>query len=82
MDRERIQLSRKALLPNPWDEIESKYVPGDLGEVEITNVVDFGAFAKLPEGIQGLIHISELGYTAPGNDPEVVEPGNKILVKI
>ena len=63
-------------------EIESKYVPGDLVEVEITSVVDFGAFAKLPEGLQGLIHISELGYTTPGKDREIVEPGARVLTKI
>ena len=82
MDRERIGLSRKALLPGPWDEIESKYVPGDLVEVEITSVVDFGVFAKLPEGVQGLIHKSELGYPPPGDQGNTIEPGSKVLVKI
>ena len=82
MDRKRIGLSRKALLPGPWDEIESKYVPGDLVEVEITSVVDFGVFAKLPEGVQGLIHKSELGYPPPGDQGNTIEPGSKVLVKI
>jgi ribosomal protein S1 len=82
MDRERVALSRKALIPGPWDEIESKYVPGNLVEVEITSVVDFGAFGKLPEGVQGLIHKSELGYTAPDDEGEALDPGTKVLVKI
>jgi small subunit ribosomal protein S1 len=82
IDRERVGLSRKALIPGPWDEIESKYVSGNLVEVEITSVVDFGAFGKLPEGVQGLIHKSELGYTAPGDEGNVIEPGSKVLVKI
>lgn len=80
--RNRISLSRKALLPNPWDEIETKYAPGSLIEVEITNRVDFGAFARLPEGIQGLIHKSELGYNHPGDADADVEPGSKVCVKI
>jgi ribosomal protein S1 len=82
LERERVQLSRKALIPNPWDEIEAIYVPGDLVEVEITNVVDFGAFARLPEGVHGLIHQSELGYTSPGYDESIIEPGMKVLTKI
>jgi small subunit ribosomal protein S1 len=82
MDRERVGLSRKALLPGPWDEIESKYVPGSLVEVEITNVVDFGAFGQLPEGVQGLIHKTELGYTAPDDVVEALNPGSKVLVRI
>ena len=81
-ERERIQLSRKSLLPNPWEKIETKYVPGDLVEVEIIKVVDFGAFARLPEGIHGLIHKTQLGYTIPGNEGEIVEPGMTVLAKI
>jgi ribosomal protein S1 len=82
LKRERVGLSRKALLPDPWDEIESSYVVGDLIEVEITSMVDFGAFAKLPEGVQGLIHNTQLGYSAPGTNSDVLKPGMKVLVKI
>jgi ribosomal protein S1 len=57
-------------------------VPGNLVEVEITSVVDFGAFGKLPEGVQGLIHQSELGYSAPGYEESLIESGTKVLVKI
>lgn len=81
-ERERIQLSRKALMPNPWEEIESCYVPGDLVEVEILRVVEFGAFARLPQGIHGLIHNTQLGYTIPGSEGASVKPGMKALVKI
>jgi small subunit ribosomal protein S1 len=82
IDRERVGLSRKALLPSPWDEIEAIYVPGDLVEVEITSMVDFGAFGKLPEGVQGLIHKSELGYSAPQDIDKDLDPGTKVLVKV
>jgi small subunit ribosomal protein S1 len=80
-DRQHIGLSRKALLPDPWDEVEARYMPGHLVEVEITNIVDFGAFAQLPEGVQGLIHKTELGYNVPEGD-DTVAPGVKVLVKV
>ena len=82
MDRNRIQLSRKALMQGPWDTIEENYVPGDLVEVKIVNVVDFGAFAQLPQGIHGLIHVSELGYASSGDPLKTVGPGDEVLVKI
>lgn len=81
-ERNRIQLSRKALMQGPWDRIEENYVPGDLLHVKIVNVVDFGAFAQLPEGIHGLIHVSELGYTHAGDPLRTIELGDEVLVKI
>lgn len=59
--RRRIALSLKQLQPNPWLKVAERYAEGDIVEVEITNVVDFGAFARLDEGVEGLIHVSELG---------------------
>lgn len=82
VERERVKLSRRELLPGPWEKIEDNYQPGDLSEVKITNVVEFGAFAELPEGVQGLIHNSEIGYTAPINAQNVVAEGQIVLVKI
>jgi ribosomal protein S1 len=81
-DRSRVSLSRKALLPNPWQEVGEAYQPGDLLEVKIVNLVDFGAFAELPEGIQGLIHVSELGYTAADDMEESIQVGETVQVKI
>ena len=81
-ERERIGLSRKALLTNPWQLVADNYEPGDLLVGEVTNVVDFGAFVKIPEGVQGLVHVSELGYSAPGSPEDVVKPGEKILVRV
>lgn len=82
VDRERISLSRKALLPNPWSSITERYAPGDLVEGEITNVRNFGAFMMLPEGVEGLIHVSEIGIIGPGNPEDVVHPGDKVLARI
>jgi small subunit ribosomal protein S1 len=82
LDRERVELSRKELLPSPWEMVEDTYQPGDLMEVKITDVVDFGAFGELPEGVQGLIHISEIGYTAPESSQDVLEEGKPVLVRV
>jgi small subunit ribosomal protein S1 len=82
VERSRVQLSRKALLSNPWEEIEAQYEPGDLVKVEITKVVDFGAFAKMPQGVQGLIHKTEFGYSVPEHDEDIIKQGSKVLVNI
>jgi len=81
-ERKRVSLSRKALLPNPWDDILTQYVPGSLVAVEIVKLVDFGAFARLPEGIHGLIHKSEFIDDVPGNNETRMETGMKVLTKI
>jgi small subunit ribosomal protein S1 len=82
VDRERISLSRKALLPSPWDAVQKKYQVGDLVEGEITNVRHFGAFVMLPEGIEGLIHESEMGIVGPGYPQDVVTSGDTVAVQV
>ncbi len=78
----RIGLSIKRLLPKPWDNIGSKYNVGDLIDVTVTNLVEFGAFARIEESIEGLIHISELGHDVVKHPKEVVKEGDEIKVKI
>lgn len=56
----RIALSIKRLKPNPWETILDRYTPGDIIEAEITSLTKFGAFARLNEGIEGLIHITNM----------------------
>jgi small subunit ribosomal protein S1 len=63
-DEGRVALSLKRLRPNPWREIDSRYQVGQLLDGTVTNVVSFGAFVRIEEGVEGLIHISEL---AEGN---------------
>jgi predicted RNA-binding protein with RPS1 domain len=75
-------LSRKALLPSPWDEIKKKYDGNELIEGEVTNVVDFGAFVALPEGVEGLLHVSEMVVSGSGSPEETLRPGDKVLVRI
>ncbi len=82
VERERVSLSRKPLLPNPWEQLLEQYKVGDLVEGEVTNVRDFGAFVQIEEGVVGLVHVSEIGFTGSGNPKEVVKPGDKILARI
>jgi small subunit ribosomal protein S1 len=57
---EKFSLGIKQLEKNPWDEISSKYLPGHVVTGPITNVTEFGVFMEIEEGIEGLVHISEL----------------------
>jgi len=82
VDRERISLSRKALLPSPWDIVKRKYQVGDLVEGKVTNVRQFGAFVMFPEGIEGLIHESEMGIIGPGYPQDVVASGDHVQVQV
>ncbi|MFC2054122.1 30S ribosomal protein S1 [Chloroflexota bacterium] len=59
-ERSRIALSFKRLQPNPWETVHNRYHPGQLAEAVVTSIVPFGAFARLEEGLDGLIHISEI----------------------
>jgi small subunit ribosomal protein S1 len=63
-DQQRVALSLKRLKPDPWTLVDERFEVGQIVEAEITNVVSFGAFARVDEGLEGLIHISEL---AEGN---------------
>ncbi|MEJ2747087.1 MAG: S1 RNA-binding domain-containing protein [Anaerolineae bacterium] len=82
VQQERISLSRKALLPSPWEQFAETHAPGDLVEAVVTNVVDFGAFALVANGIEGLIHISEMHGTRHAAPQEVLFAGDTILVRI
>lgn len=59
-DRSRIALSLKRLCANPWETADLRYRPGQIVDVMITSVVPFGAFARLEEGLDGLIHVTEI----------------------
>ena len=70
-DRSRIALSLKRLNTNPWETAEERYQPGQIVEAVVTSIVPFGAFARLEEGLDGLIHISEL--TTPGHPGGIIQ---------
>ncbi len=79
---QRIALSRKRALPNPWDNIEQHYRSGDIVSATITRVVDFGAFAQLEPGVEGLIHISELADIAVAEPLKTIAAGDEVKVKV
>jgi small subunit ribosomal protein S1 len=80
--RHRIGLSRKALLPGPWQTISDELKAGDYVEGVITRLVEFGAFVKLPQGIEGLIHTSQIGYSSHQVPQNAVKSGDKVLLKV
>lgn len=81
-DNQRVALSRKRLLANPWDGIEQRYAVGSVVPATITRLADFGAFAELEPGVEGLIHISELADIAVAEPLKVVHAGDKVTVKV
>lgn len=81
-DQRRIGLSLKRLAPDPWVLAAQRYKPGDIVETLITNVVSFGAFARLPEGIEGLIHTSELAEGNFLHPRDVVQEGQTVRARI
>ncbi|MEW5867793.1 MAG: S1 RNA-binding domain-containing protein [Chloroflexota bacterium] len=82
-DRARIALSLKRLRPNPWETAEMRYHPGQVTEAVVTSIVPFGAFARLEEGLDGLIHISEMNQGNGANsDTELMYEGQHIQVRV
>ena len=82
-NKSRIALSIKRLCPNPWETAETRYRPGDVVEAKVTSVVPFGAFARLEEGLDGLIHSTEFGIDEEGNSlAQNCQEGQTILVRV
>src|SRR5690349_6162944 len=82
-DKEKIALGLKQKDASPWENIESKYPVGSVHEAEVVNIMSYGAFTKLEEGVEGLVHISEMSWTKRINHPsEVVTQGQKVQVKV
>jgi small subunit ribosomal protein S1 len=81
-EKKRIGLSLKRLQPEPWALVEDKYELGQLVEGVVTNVIDFGAFAEIEEGVEGLVHVSELTDGTISHPREVVKKGDLLLLRI
>src|SRR5688500_11252324 len=81
-DRPRISLGLKQTQAGPWQRVVDTYNVGDELEGAVTKVVTFGAFVEIMEGVEGLVHISELAHHHVENPREVVEPGQTVKVKI
>ncbi len=81
LERCRVALSLKRLQPNPWDTAHLMYQPGQIIDAKITNIVPYGAFARLEEGLDGLIHISEIDGN-PTSPADVLTEGQNVQVSI
>ncbi len=84
LDREeqRISLSRKRLLANPWDSVEERYKVNQLVEGTITRIVDYGGFAEIEPGVEGLLHVSQLSRGNVENVQEVIQEKETHLLRI
>lgn len=81
-DEQRISLSRKKVLANPWASVEERYEINQLIEGTVTRILDYGAFAEIEPGIEGLLHVSQLSRTNVENVGEVVKEGETHLLRI
>ncbi len=81
-DRQRISLGLKQTQEDPWQRVVDTYNVGDELEGAVTKVVTFGAFVEILDGVEGLVHISELAQHHVENPREVVQPGDTIRVKV
>jgi len=81
-EERKVALSRKRLTPDPWTLVDERYSVGQLVRGVITNVVSFGAFMQLEEGLEGLIHISELAWGNFLHPRMVVQEGDEVTARI
>ena len=82
-EERKISLGAKQLQPDPWDEIEDHFMVGTIKKGKIINLTQFGAFVELAEGIDGLIHVSDLSWTKVVRHPkEIVEKNQDVEVRV
>lgn len=82
-DRCHVALSLKRLQPNPWESAQERYYPGQITEAVVTSIVPFGAFARLEEGLDGLIHVSEIESPEGVSNPvDILQEGQPVRVRI
>ncbi|MFB3787484.1 MAG: 30S ribosomal protein S1 [bacterium] len=82
-ERQRISLSLRQTSVDPWTLAKANYPPGTIIEGEVTGMTDFGAFVQLPEGVDGMIHVSDLSWGEKINHPkQVLKKGDKIRCKV
>jgi small subunit ribosomal protein S1 len=80
--RARVALSLKRLHSNPWESAEERYFPGQITDAVITSIVPFGAFARLEEGLDGLIHVSEITENEELEGISGLQEGQQVKVRI
>ena len=78
-EKQRISLGLKQLVPSPWENVDEKFPPGKKVRGKVVNLTKYGAFVQLEEGVEGLIHVSEMSWTKHINHPsEILEVGQEI----
>ncbi len=82
-ERQRISLGLRQLQPHPWENIEERYKPGDIVEGKVVSITDYGAFLELEQGIEGLVHVSEMSWTGHIRHPsQRVSLGQVVKVSV
>ena len=82
-DTQRISLGMKQLEKDPWEAVEGKYKVGDVCKGVVTNITDYGAFVELEDGIEGLVHVSEMSWTRKNVHPgKIVSTSEEVEVKV
>ena len=81
-ENKKIALSLRRLQPEPWETIHERHAVGDIVQVTITKLTNFGAFARIEDSVEGLVHISELSTRMITHPREVVREGEEVKVKI
>ncbi len=81
-EKKRIGLSIRQLLPDPWEQIATRYQVGQLVEGKITRLTKFGAFARLADDVEGLIHISEMSEKRIEHPKEVLKEGDVVTLRV
>jgi small subunit ribosomal protein S1 len=83
MDQRRISLSLRQTERNPWEELEDTHPEGSVIEGKVRNLTEFGAFVEITEGIDGLIHVSDMSWTKRVKHPsEVLKKGDTVKARI
>jgi small subunit ribosomal protein S1 len=78
-ERERVSLGLKQISPDPWERVDEKYPVGSQVKGKVVSITDYGAFVELGEGVEGLVHVSEMSWTKKVKHPsQVVEVGDII----
>ncbi len=82
-DRERVSLGYKQLLPDPWSSVEERFPIGTRVGGRIASVADYGAFVELENGVEGLVHVSEMSWSKRVKHPsKIVNPGDTVEVEV
>ena len=82
-ERNRVSLGLKQLGSDPWTEVEQTYPVGTITKARVTNLTDYGCFAEIAEGIEGLVHVSEMDHTNKNIHPsKVVQVGDEVNVMV